>query len=281
MNDCITNGKYKDGIFRSLFGEKERIIELYNAIEGTHYDMSTPIKIETLEDTMYNVRKNDLAFTIEDKFIILVEHQSTINENIPLRMLIYLARVYEKIVSNDVIYKEKLVKIPIPEMYVLYNGVKEQPKEQILKLSDAFADRKEEIFVEVKVKVININYKEESEILSKSKTLKGYSTLIYLIRKSEKEGKTRDEAMRIAVTECIKQNILKEFLENNSSEVYNMLFREFDIDEAMRVRKEEGRKEGREEIAIKLLKRKMALEEIKEITNLPLEILYEIQRAQR
>lgn len=68
-----------------------------------------------------------------------------------------------------------------------------------------------------------------------------------------------------------------------------MLFREFDIDEAMRVRKEEGRKEGkeegkeegREEIAIKLLKRKMALEEIKEITNLPLEILYEIQRAQR
>jgi len=70
-------------------------------------------------------RGNDLSFTIEDKLVVLFEHQSSKNENMTLRDLIYCARVYELIISNGMLYSEKRVNIPTPEFYVLYNGKKE------------------------------------------------------------------------------------------------------------------------------------------------------------
>jgi hypothetical protein len=97
--------KYKDSVFISLFKDKKRLLELYNAIEGTSY-------------------KNPSIISI--------------NENMPLRFLIYISKMYEKIIDSDNIYKRELIKIPKPEFIVLYNGVDKHPKEKILKLSDAF-----------------------------------------------------------------------------------------------------------------------------------------------
>jgi len=36
---------------------------------------------------------NDVSFTVGDRLIVLIEHQSTINENMPLRLLMYVAMV--------------------------------------------------------------------------------------------------------------------------------------------------------------------------------------------
>ena len=122
-----SNRKYKDGVFTKLFHDKEKIIELYNALEGTEYDESTMVEIKTLENVLYGLYKNDMAFVIDNKFVVLVEHQSTICNNMPLRMLLYLSRVYERTVDIGTVYCMKQIKIPCPELYVLYNGVDEYP----------------------------------------------------------------------------------------------------------------------------------------------------------
>jgi len=116
------NKKYRDSVFTLLFSDKEKLIELCNAIEGTNYSFDTEIDINTLKDVLFMNRKNDISFVIDNKFVVLVEHQSTVNRNMPLRMFMYMARIYEKIVQNEFVYKEKFIEIPTPEFIVLYEG---------------------------------------------------------------------------------------------------------------------------------------------------------------
>ncbi|MDR3237717.1 MAG: Rpn family recombination-promoting nuclease/putative transposase, partial [Spirochaetia bacterium] len=121
------NRKYKDSVFRMLFNDKEKLRQLYNAIEGTDYDKNTPIKINTLSDSVFVTRHNDISFTIDDEYIVLIEHQSTVNGNIPVRMLIYLSLLYENIIDKDVLYKEDTSDLLCPRLIVLYNGKAEIP----------------------------------------------------------------------------------------------------------------------------------------------------------
>ena len=96
------NKKYKDSVFIKLFSNKKEIIELYNAIKDTNYDIEkTEIEIITLEKVLFMERNNDLCFTIDNKLVVLIEHQSTINNNMPLRFLLYIAREYEKLLDTD------------------------------------------------------------------------------------------------------------------------------------------------------------------------------------
>ncbi len=241
-----TNKNYKDTVFRMLFNDELKALELYNAITGNDYSDVSKLKICTLEDVLFTPRKNDLAFTVDDKFVLVVEHQSSVNENMPLRMLLYLAREYEKIVDTSNIYKQTLIKLPTPELIVLYNGLEEQPLEKILKLSDAFKGTVSENFVELKVKLINIKYKNEHKILSKSENLRGYSYLVYKIQSYIENGANRDKAIKSSISDCIKENVLREFLKTYSTEVFNMLTAEYDLDTALKVSKEEGMEIGRE-----------------------------------
>lgn len=242
----LANKKYKDSVFTRLFSDKKNLIELYNAIENTNYSANTDIQINTLEDVLFMDRVNDISFIIDGKFVVLAEHQTTVNYNMPLRFLMYIARLYEKMIDNKAIYRENLIKIPTPEFIVLYNGKKEQPENRMLKLSDAFIIEKSDIKLEVIVKVININY-GKSKILEKSKSLNEYSYFIYEIQKYLDEGLPLKEAIKNAIQDCIKQNVLKNFLERNGSEVINMLYTEFDIDVAKEVWQEEAKEQGRQE----------------------------------
>jgi len=237
-----TNQQYNSSVFSLLFGEKEKLIELYNAIEGTSYGPDTKIEINTLERVLYMGRYNDISFTIEGRYVVLFEHQSSVNENMPLRALIYIGRIYEKIIDSQAIYKEKLIKIPAPEFYVLYNGVKEYPADSILKLSDAFLELSTAL--ELQVRVININYKEMSTVLAKSETLREYSYFINCAREYRSSGISLEESVELAVRRCVKEGVLREFLENHASEVVNMLFAEFDMDVALQVREREGMERG-------------------------------------
>lgn len=242
----LANKKYKDSVFTRLFSDKKNLIELYNAIENTNYSANTDIQINTLEDVLFMDRVNDISFIIDGKFVVLAEHQTTVNYNMPLRFLMYIARLYEKMIDNKAIYRESLIKIPTPEFIVLYNGKKEQPENRMLRLSDAFIIEKSDIKLEVIVKVININY-GKSKILEKSKSLNEYSYFIYEIQKYLDEGLPLKEAIKNAIQDCIKQNVLKNFLERNGSEVINMLYTEFDIDVAKEVWQEEAKEQGRQE----------------------------------
>ena len=106
---------------------------------NTCYENPNDLEVNTLEDAVYLSMKNDISFLIGGT-LNLYEHQSTYNPNMPLRGLIYLARLYDGYVETENInlYSSTLKKLPIPQYFVFYNGTKAQPDETILRLTDAF-----------------------------------------------------------------------------------------------------------------------------------------------
>jgi len=246
------NREYKSTVFTKLFSEPEALIELYNALSGSNYNTNTKIEINTLEDVLFIDMRNDVSFTIDGKYVLLLEHQSTINANMPLRLLLYIARVFEKITDERAIYHEKLMEIPTPEFIVLYNGTKPFPAEKTLKLSDAYKgkDKPKEMFgsLELTVRVLNINPGYNDDLLQKSKTLYGYTAFMERIRNSQSKGLNLHEAIKDAVNWGVAKNILGAFLTEHGAEVSNMIQgQKFNIDIAKEVWQEEAREEGLEE----------------------------------
>ena len=184
-----------------------------------------------------------MSFGIGGKVLVFGEHQSTVNENMPLRSLLYLGRAYEQIVSVKDRYRRKMVKIPKPEIYTFYNGKEKWEKEKTLKLSNAFMVQDEEPDVELKVKVININPVEKHEILERCRVLKEYSIFIDTIRKYQDADV--DEPYRKAIEECIEKDILADYLRKKGSEVVNMLMSEYNYEQDIEVQREEAYEEGK------------------------------------
>ena len=135
---------YKDTVFVTVFHEKEKLIELYNAIFDTDYDENTAIDIVTIKDVLFRTLKNDVSFVLDKRFVVLVEHQSTINGNLPLRDLLYMSTVLKRMIDTKQLYREKILRIPRPAFIVLYNGPEDLPEYQELRLSDAYLGDKEE-----------------------------------------------------------------------------------------------------------------------------------------
>jgi len=273
------NKKHKDSMFSSLFGNPDILRELYSAIEGIALPPDIPVDINTLSGVIFKDKINDLSFTIDNRLVVLIEHQSTINNNIPLRLLIYMAKVYEKIVNMKKVYQTKLEKIPYPEFIVLYNGKDKYPDYSELRLSDAFKGIEglklaDTIPLELTAKVYNINQGHNSEILRKCKTLDNYSIFVNKIRDYQENGLTLEEALNNAIEYCKGNNILKNFLETHSSEVFNMLLTEWNWDDALEVAREEGLEEGIEkgrkesrQYFSELLDKGLTIEEIKQRLN--------------
>jgi predicted transposase/invertase (TIGR01784 family) len=237
--------KYKDSVFISLFKDKKRLLELYNAIDGTSYKNPDIISINTLEGVLFPDRQNDISITIDDKLVVLIEHQSSINENMPLRFLIYISKVYEKIIDSDNIYKREWRKIPKPEFIVLYNGVDKHPKEKILKLSDAFEKAGMKApELELSVRVLNINKGHNLKLERRSKNLAGYSAFVAKVREFQSSGDSLRKAIENAVLYCIGKGILRDYLKQHSSEVVNMLYKEFNLEDFVAVREKEAEARG-------------------------------------
>jgi predicted transposase/invertase (TIGR01784 family) len=241
--ETATNRKYKNSVFTKLFGTPEKALELYNAISGKNYPPGTKVKIVTLSDALYMEQLNDIAFVIDGKLVVLVEHQSSINENMPLRMLMYMSREYELLTNGRDLYRERKIKIPSPEFVVLYNGEKEMADFVEMKLSDSFELAQDFPNLDLVVKVYNINKGRNSEMAARSSSLSGYEEFVAAVRENLKSMSLK-EAVRIAIRSCIGKDMLVEFLTEHGSEVENMLFHEWNLDEALEVRYEEGREEG-------------------------------------
>jgi predicted transposase YdaD len=270
-----TNTHYKDSVFSFLFNDPDTLRELYGALTGIKLPPDTPVTINTLEGVLYKTRLNDVSFEIDNKLVIILEHQSTINPNLPVRLLMYIGRIYEKITAGRNIYGSKRLSLPRPEFIVLYNGIAPYPEEATLKLSDLYEwidfagfGRDKPVELELTVKVYNINQGYNEAVLKHSKTLGAYSFFIAAVREKEQRGKSREEAMELAVKECIEQGILREFLETHGSEVINMLMNEWKLEDALVVEREEGREEGREEAIKKLLAYGMDPEQVSQALQL-------------
>ena len=239
------NREYKSSVFSLLFGDADRFIELYGALTGKEFPQGTRAELATLPDVLFMNRKNDVAFILDDTIVVLVEHQSSISENMSLRLLLYIARVYELIVVNENIYKERMIEIPRPEFIILYNGADPFPDEKTLKLSDAYKVTDKPglgSFLELSVRIVNINKGFNTKIVNGSTNLSGYVEFISMVRENLKNNTQLKDAITKAVNDCIDQGILVQFLKRNSKEVINMLTAEFDLDVAKRVWQEEAAK---------------------------------------
>ena len=258
MTQEKTNRNYKDSVFVDLFARditaKENFISLYNALHGTNLDVkTTDVQPVMLEQVLYMKYYNDIAMLIDGKIVILIEHQSTINKNMPFRFLEYIARIYEKITTKDEKFGRKLVKLPIPEFYVFYNGKDDYPTESIMKLSDAFmqldGDNKlrnqfenTNYPLEISVKVININVDKENPILKRCEALKQYSEFIEQVRFNIENDVP--EPFTNAIKEAIKKGFLSDYLNRKSTEVQNMLLAEYDYDTDIAVQRREAFDDG-------------------------------------
>ena len=230
-----TKRTYKDTVFRLLFSDAKNALSLYNALGGTDYKDSSQLEFNTLENAIYMNIKNDISFLISDT-LNLYEHQSTINSNIPLRNLFYvsdLLQKYVKVNSEKSIYGEPLIPLPNPKFMVFYNGTEDFPEQKIFKLSDSYIRDDIKSDLELSVLVINVNPGFNEDLKKKCPILRDYITYVECIRENRKHMDLPD-AVEKAVNDCINNNVLREFLLSQKSEVSKMSIYEYDEEEELR-----------------------------------------------
>ncbi len=238
---------YKDSVFVTIFHDKTKLIELYNALFDTDYDENTPIDIVTIKDVLFRTLKNDVAFVMDGRFVVLVEHQSSINENMPLRDLLYIATVLKRMVDSSRLYREKRLMIPRPQFVVFYNGTKDFPAYQELKLSDSFLGKpqKNEVdALQLIVQVYNINTEKNSEILKKCETLRQYSRFVEVMRSYKETAELTNEVIVKIISQCKGEGVLTEFLDKYGTEIVEMLFKELTREEDLEISRLDGYDEG-------------------------------------
>jgi predicted transposase YdaD len=239
--------KYKDGLMRKIFSRPDKALHLYNAVTGKNLSSDTAVEIKNIEPVLLSSLRNDLSFIIDGRLVVFIEHQSSLNMNMPLRMLQYLLLFYETHCELGIaLYKDRRISLPKPEFYILYNGIKPPPDKQ-MRLSDAFIglEEGETPPLELVANIINVNYGKNPEIMEKSEDLKGYAILVAKEREYRNSGMVLAESIRLACEYCIKEGILAEFLlKLEKGELANMFKREYDEELAKKAAKSDGIEEG-------------------------------------
>ncbi len=234
---------YKSTMFTMIFSDKKELLKLYNAVGQRNYDNPELLEINTLENAIYMSMKNDLSFIIDSR-LSLYEHQSTYNPNMPLRFLIYLADLYADMVKGKNLYGTKIIPLPAPRFIVFYNGADVRPDQEELRLSEAYVTDDGEVFLELRVTVLNINIGHNQELMGACKTLHDYSEYVHRVRRYAKQMSI-EEAVEKAIEECIQEDILRAFLEKNRAEARAMSIYEYNEEEHMRMEREDAFEDGR------------------------------------
>ena len=233
---------YKDRLYKMIFNDKSELLKLYNAINGTHYDDPAMLTITTLDNAIYMTMENDLSFII-DMRLALYEQQSTVNPNLPLRFLMCITDIYSAYTKDMNIYGSKKVQIPLPSFVIFYNGVKSQPDRTEFLLSELFHPTTDQPALELKAVMLNINKGHNQELMNACHTLRDYSEYVARIRTYSAEMPLTD-AVEKAITECIHENILRDFLLKNRAEAKAMSIYEYDEEKTLRMFREEGYEDG-------------------------------------
>lgn len=229
----------KNSLFIKIFGAPEHkvyLLSLFNALNDTSYAEGTEVEINTIEDVIYMGIKNDVSCIVDNK-MSLMEHQSSVNPNMPVRGLMYFGRLYEKyIAQNDFnIYGSKLIKLPTPSYFVLYNGRAVLPDSSELRLSSAFIHEAASQKFEWTATVMNINIGTNEKLLKSCKVLEEYATFFEEMRiKIAAKGMDKERAISEVIDDCIRRGfILSEYLKRHKSEVAGMLLTEYNEEETM------------------------------------------------
>ena len=245
------NRKHKDSLFVDYFSKdrdwKQHFLSLYNALHGTNLQVeTTSLERVNLEQVLYKSYYNDIAVLVNGQFILMIEHQSTINPNMPLRLLEYVARIYGNIVDSKAKFSRHLVPLAKPEFYVFYTGDQELPPESYLYLSDAFPNQalNSDLTLELKVKVCTIKSESPSPVVHSCTDLEQYVQFLQLVEEAKAVG--YKHPLKWAIQEAVRRNILRDYLERKGGEVLSILMTEYDYATDMAVLKEEAYEDGLE-----------------------------------
>ncbi|EOS47825.1 hypothetical protein V1226_06590 [Lachnospiraceae bacterium JLR.KK009] len=278
MGEGVAKHTVKDSVFTSLFKEKKYLIELYRAIhpedrEATEDDLQDV----TISNVLVNDLYNDIGFRVGSTLLILIESQSTWTVNIIFRALMYLVQTYREYFkeTKQDIYKSRKLKMPAPELYVIYTGArKSRPGE--ISLSEEFFDGKETC-LDVKVKMI-YDGKEGDIINQYVRFTKVCNEQVSLY------GRTR-KAIKETIRICKDSDVLREYLENKEQEVLDMLMELYDQEEVLKSYVQSEKYEAVEEAAKETAKRMLkdgtfSIDKIAEFVSLPIEVIQEIAALQ-
>lgn len=234
---------YKDRIFRMIFKAKEELLLLYNAMNSTYYDNPDELSVTTLDNAIYLGMKNDISFVLYDR-LMLYEHQSTKNPNMPLRNLFYVSDIYSGLTKDKNLYGSSRIHIPEPRFAVFYNGVDNIPEKSTLKLSDMYENASGQVTLELVTQVFNINLGFNKALMDNCKALHGYAVFVDLVRRYQKTEKSLKAAIAKAIDECIANDVLADFLKANKAEVLKMSIYEYDEAKHIQMERKEAREEG-------------------------------------
>lgn len=216
------NREYKSDVFSMLLEEPANALEVYNGLNGTNYEDPNELEIHLLDKGVSLSIYNDSSFII-DMNLSLYEHQSTYNPNIPLRNLIYLVNLWQDFINNRDLYGRRLIKIPTPHFAVFYNGTENRPEVEEMYLSSAFEHPTEHPEIELKCMVYNINKGKNVELLERCTVLKNYMYFVDMVRFYKKQlgnsQETLEQAIEMAIDDCIQNHILEDFLKKRRAEV--------------------------------------------------------------
>ena len=247
------NRKHKDSLFVDYFSKdrdwKQHFLSLYNALHGTDLQVETTrLERVNLEQVLYMDYYNDIAVMVNDQFIMMIEHQTTINPNMPLRLLEYVSRIYGNMIDSKSKFSTQLIPLAKPEFIVFYTGKENIPPETHLHLSDAFKlnhIQNSELTLELVVKVCRINGKEPNQIVSQCSDLEQYVQFLKLIAEAKADGQVKP--LTRAIREAVRHNVLKDYLERKGGEVLSILMTEYDYATDIAVKQEEAYAIGRNE----------------------------------
>ena len=241
----MTNRKIRDTVFCHFMSNESHLLSLCNALNDTGYDESSDITINTLEGSFFSNIKNDISFLLNNLMVVLIEHQTTINPNMPLRFLSYVDELYKRYTSTShkKIYGDDLIKIPAPEFYVFYDGNDTSFEQQTLKLSDAFETQSDKL--ELTVHVYNLADGMNEDLKKKCQPINEYSTFSNAYKYFRRHCMEIDPAVDAAIHYCLERNVMTDYLRNNQKEVIDMFGFEWNEKEAQEALIKTGEARGK------------------------------------
>ncbi len=279
---------YKDRLFKLVFGREEykaATLDLYNAITGSSFTEEDDIVINTIEEAVFLSMHNDVSFLLGDT-LNLYEHQSTYSPNFPMRMLLYVSQLYSKMIETDSnkkgrMYTHSRVMFPTPKFYVFYNGKEIKAEERILEITDSFLDQ-ENSDLKLSVRMININYGNNRELMERCTCLCDYSKFVHDVAEYKGEGIGAQEAVTNAIG-LLPEGLVKSILNAHKAEATEMFLTEYDedvvheafynvgLEEGIAKGKAAGIAEGRAETARAMLAEGLSEDIVSKCTSLPVE----------
>ena len=247
----------KNSVFLDLFQDKKNLLKLYKTLHPEDTDATEDtLDIVTIDNVLTDNLYNDLGIMVgNNRLLLLLEAQSSWTVNILIRILLYLAQSYHEYFerTSQSLYKSKKVKMPKPELYVIYTGNKGR-KPDTISLSQEFFDGAD-IDIEIKAKVIY-----ESD---KDNIINEYIVFCKVFNKQIKEHGMTKQAVTETIRICKDRNILKQYLSSKEVEVVTIMMSLFDDEQIMRTYAKDIEKETERKTAEKMIKMgKLSLEEI-------------------